>query len=159
MRRLDETGLRVLFVADHGVLQAAPDRRRCAPVYFGQRLEAPVSGMANYHPKALPMEQRSQARRILKENAISALPLLDRAGRIQDVVFADGLDIETPGAHRRAGGDDGRRPWNPAVSVHKKILPKPLIRWESCPLRNISFIGLPTWAAAAFIWWSTTRKT
>ena len=134
MRRLDETGLRVLFVADHGVLQAAltdGDVRRY--ILASGKLEAPVSGMANYPPKALPMEQRSQARRILKENAISALPLLDRAGRIQDVVFADGLDIETPERTdvpvvMMAGGLGTR------LYPYTKILPKPLIPVGELPI-------------------------
>lgn len=100
MRKLDETGLGVLFVAPEGVLRAVVtdgDIRRY--ILKSLPLEGPVREAANYSPYALPMEARARAKTALLEHGIGALPLLDKRGRVQDVVFAGGLDIDT---HKKA---------------------------------------------------------
>ena len=91
MRKLDETGLGVLFVAPEGVLRAVVtdgDIRRA--ILTSLPLEGPVREAANYSPYALPMEARARAKTALLEHGIGALPLLDKRGRVQDVVFAGG---------------------------------------------------------------------
>ena len=42
---------------------------------------------------------RDRAKTALLEHGIGALPLLDKRGRVQDVVFAGGLDLDT---HKKA---------------------------------------------------------
>ena len=69
----------------------------------------------------------------LLEHGIGALPLLDKRGRVQDVVFAGGLDIDT---HKKAcapvvimAGGLGTR-----LYPYTKILPKPLIPIGEMPI-------------------------
>ena len=134
MRKLDETGLGVLFVAPEGVLRAVVtdgDIRRY--ILKSLPLEGPVREAANYSPYALPMEARARAKTALLEHGIGALPLLDKRGRVQDVVFAGGLDIET---HKKAcapvvimAGGLGTR-----LYPYTKILPKPLIPIGEMPI-------------------------
>ena len=62
MRKLDETGMGVLFVAPEGVLRAVVtdgDIRRY--ILKSLPLEGPVREAANYSPYALPMEARARA--------------------------------------------------------------------------------------------------
>lgn len=134
MRQLDETGMGVLFIAPDGVLSGVltdGDVRRY--ILAGRPLDGPVSDMANRSPKSLPIESRSAARRVMLAESVKALPLLDRAGRIQDVLFADGLDIDT---RKRAqlpvvmmAGGLGTR-----LYPYTKILPKPLIPVGDVPI-------------------------
>ncbi|MEG1175380.1 MAG: sugar phosphate nucleotidyltransferase [Ruthenibacterium sp.] len=134
MHRLDETGRTILFVAPEEKLAAVvtdADVRRY--ILSGGDLTAPVRGMANYSPKSLPMERRSEAKSMLLRHAISALPLLDKDGCIGDVVFAGGLDIDT---HKKAhlpvvimAGGLGTR-----LYPYTKILPKPLIPVGELPI-------------------------
>ena len=80
MRKLDETGLGVLFVAPEGVLRAVVtdgDIRRY--ILKSLPLEGPVREAANYSPYALPMEARARAKTALLEHGIGALPLLDKS--------------------------------------------------------------------------------
>jgi dTDP-glucose pyrophosphorylase len=129
MRRLSETGRRILFIAPGGVLQAVltdSDIRRY--ILRGGDLGRPVGEVANPRPKSLPVERRSEARGFLLQSSIEALPLLSKDGRIVDVVFLNELD----GAVRPAGtltapvvvmaGGRGTR-----LYPYTQILPKPLI--------------------------------
>lgn len=134
MRKLDETGLGVLFVAPEGVLRAV--------VTDGD--------IRRYILKSLPLKGRCGRRRITAHTrcpwrrgrgprprcwntGIGALPLLDKRGRVQDVVFAGGLDIDT---HKKAcapvvimAGGLGTR-----LYPYTKILPKPLIPIGEMPI-------------------------
>ena len=81
MRRLDETGHRILFVAPGGKLEAVitdSDVRR--HILRGGALDAPVREMANYHPKSIQVGQRASAKRLLLKYSIDALPVLDKQG-------------------------------------------------------------------------------
>ncbi|MGN0653199.1 MAG: CBS domain-containing protein, partial [Gemmiger sp.] len=92
MKRLDETGQRILFVAPEGRLKAVVtdgDIRKC--MLRGGSLEDPISNAANYHPKSLPIAERGRARSEMEHWGIDALPILDRSGVITDIVFADGV--------------------------------------------------------------------
>lgn len=134
MRRLDETGRGVLFLARGGVLYACVtdgDIRRY--ILKGRPLDGPVRGAANPEPKALPLERRGEARATMLKEGVSALPLLDKQGRVQDVVFADGLDIVTrkmacAPVVMMAGGLGTR------LYPYTKILPKPLIPVGELPI-------------------------
>lgn len=134
MRRLDETGFAVLFIAPNGVLKAIVtdgDIRRY--IISGGDLAGEVGKMANYSPKSLPIERRSEAKEMLAKNVISAMPLLDKEGRLQDIIFAGGMDID---AKKRAdipvvimAGGLGTR-----LYPYTKILPKPLIPVGELPI-------------------------
>ena len=134
MAQLDRTGLGVLFDAPDGVLAGVltdGDLRRY--ILAGGRLEGPSAEAVNRSPRSLPMEQRGQARQMMLDCTIKALPLLDKTGRIQDVLFADGLDIDT---RKRASlpvvmmaGGLGTR-----LYPYTKILPKPLIPVGELPI-------------------------
>ncbi len=134
MKKLDETGRRILFIAPGGKLQAVVtdgDLRKL--ILRGGKLTDPVQKAANYHPYSLPLARRGEAKRILEEKVIDALPLLDQSGCIADIVFAGGLDVDN---RRRAGlpvvimaGGLGTR-----LYPYTKILPKPLIPVGELPI-------------------------
>ncbi len=134
MHKLDETGHTILFIAPEGVLQAVvtdSDVRR--HILKGGKLDAPVKEMANYSPKSLPVEKRSEARGFMRRANISAVPLLDRAGRIEDVEFAGELDVDVAPRAKlpvviMAGGLGTR------LYPYTKILPKPLIPVGELPI-------------------------
>lgn len=127
MKKLDETGQRILFVVSNGTLKAAVtdgDIRKY--ILQGGALEGPIRDAANYHPKSLPLEQRGEARAFIEQNGIDALPLLDKRGCIADIIFASGVDVDN---RKCAGlpvvvmaGGLGTR-----LYPYTKILPKPLI--------------------------------
>lgn len=128
MRRLDETGRRILFVADeNGLLQGVltdGDVRRF--ILSGGKLEAPVAQAANFAPHCLPQSERWRAQAELQRRSIDAIPLLDDAGRIVDAVFAEHILAEQCEAIglpvvMMAGGLGTR------LYPYTKILPKPLI--------------------------------
>ena len=134
MRRLDETGHRILFVAPEGRLKAVvtdSDVRRY--ILRGGALTGPVREMANYRPKSVTVEERGSARRLLLQYSIDALPVLDRRGVINDVIFEGDLDVDT---HKKAdlpvvimAGGLGTR-----LYPYTKILPKPLIPVGELPI-------------------------
>ncbi len=127
MKKLDETGQRILFMTTDGCLQGAltdGDVRKF--ILRGGHLEDPVKLAANLHPLSLELSRRGDARNLLEEKQIDALPLLDKRGRVADIVFAGGFNINT---RKRANlpvvimaGGLGTR-----LYPYTKILPKPLI--------------------------------
>jgi dTDP-glucose pyrophosphorylase len=127
MKKLDETGQRILFIAPEGELKAVltdGDLRKF--LLRGGKLEEPVRLAANYSPKFLHVTERARARDVLAEYGIDALPILDNDGTIADVVFATGVDVDN---RKKAGipvvvmaGGLGTR-----LYPYTKILPKPLI--------------------------------
>lgn len=134
MKKLDETGLRILFIAPDSVLKAVvtdSDVRKF--ILRGGALSDNVSLMANYSPRSLPIANRSTAKEYLLKHSIDALPLLDIDGHLQDVIFVNELDIDT----RKkidipvvitAGGLGTR------LYPYTKILPKPLIPVGELPI-------------------------
>ena len=127
MQRLDETGQRILFLAPGGVLQAAlTDGDIRKHILRGGKLESAVKEAANYRPHSLPLSRRGEARRYIERHSIDALPLVDKAGRVADIIFASGADVAN---HACSGipvvimaGGLGTR-----LYPYTKILPKPLI--------------------------------
>ena len=134
LKKLDETGQRILFLADDRRLEGAVtdgDIRKF--ILRGGQLKAPVREAANLSPKSLPLTERGRARGVLKQYGIDALPLLDKKGCIADIVFATGLDLDT---RKKAdipvvimAGGLGTR-----LYPYTKILPKPLIPVGELPI-------------------------
>lgn len=134
MKKLDETGRRILFIAPEGKLQAVVtdgDLRKL--ILRGGQLTDPVRKAANYRPYSLPLARRGEVRQLLEQKVIDALPLLDQNGCIADIVFAGGLDVDN---RRKAGlpvvimaGGLGTR-----LYPYTKILPKPLIPVGELPI-------------------------
>lgn len=137
MKKLDETGQRILFVAPGGRLQAVVtdgDIRKF--ILRGGALTDPVEKAANPRPKSLHLAERGRARAELERYGIDALPILDKQGCIVDIVFAHGLDIDT---RKQAGlpvvimaGGLGTR-----LYPYTKILPKPLIPVGEEPIAEL----------------------
>ena len=127
LRKLDETGQRILFIAPQGRLEAALTDGDIRKFFLrGGTPDQAASLAANYHPLSLPIAERGRARDVLQENRIDALPILDKRGVITDIVFAHGLDVDNR-KHTdipvvmMAGGLGTR------LYPYTKILPKPLI--------------------------------
>ncbi len=137
MRKLDETGQRILFLAPGGVLRAVVTDGDLRKFFLrGGTLDAPVGRAANYHPKSLRVDERGRAKEELQKYGIDALPILDRRGVITDIVFAHGLDVDN---RKRAGipvvimaGGLGTR-----LYPYTKILPKPLIPVGEQPIAEL----------------------
>ncbi len=135
MRRLSETGRRIVFIAPGRVLQAVltdSDVRKF--ILRGGNLASPVSQAANHSPKWLPVEERARAREVLNRYSIEALPLLDKAGCIADIVFVQDLggvhiqkNLDMP-VVIMAGGLGAR------LYPYTRILPKPLIPVGEVPI-------------------------
>ena len=127
MKRLDETGQRILFVAEDRVLKGAltdGDIRKY--ILRGGSLDGPAVEAANDHPRSLPVGDRGLARGYIERNSIDALPLLDNKGRVVDIIFASGADVNNRSCADipvviMAGGLGTR------LYPYTKILPKPLI--------------------------------
>lgn len=128
MRRLDANGYRILFVTDAnrlllGVITDGDVRRF---ILSGGTLEEPVTKAANPHPHCLAAGERWRAAACLQEYCIDAVPLVDEAGRVVDVVVDERLTSDQCGqiglpVVMMAGGLGTR------LYPYTKILPKPLI--------------------------------
>ena len=137
LRKLDETGQRILFIAPHGELQAVVTDGDIRKFFLrGGTPDQTVDKAANYHPLSLPVAERGKAREMLQRHCIDALPILDKRGHIADIVFAHGLDVDN---RKRvdipvvmmAGGLGTR------LYPYTKILPKPLIPVGEQPIAEL----------------------
>ena len=137
MKKLDETGQRILFIAPEGRLEAVVTDGDIRKFFLrGGTLEAPVAEAANFRPISLPVSDRGRARAELQRHGIDALPILDRRGVITDIVFACGVDVDN---RKRvdipvvmmAGGLGTR------LYPYTKILPKPLIPVGERPISEL----------------------
>ncbi|MDD4850556.1 MAG: nucleotidyltransferase family protein [Gemmiger sp.] len=137
MKKLDETGQRILFIAPGGKLEAVVTDGDIRKFFLrGGTLSQPVGQAANYHPISLPVSARGRAREELKAHGIDALPILNKKGCITDIVFAHGLDVDN---RKQAGipvvimaGGLGTR-----LYPYTKILPKPLIPVGEQPIAEL----------------------
>ena len=158
MKKLDETGQRILFIAPEGVLQAVVTDGDIRKFFLrGGTLEAPVEQAANFHPISLPVSERGRAKAELQRHGIDALPILNKRGVITDIVFAGGVDVDN---RKRvdipvvmmAGGLGTR------LYPYTKILPKPLIPVGEQPIAELIIDRFAASAATASRWSSTIKR-
>lgn len=137
MRKLDETGQRIVFIAPGGRLKAVVTDGDIRKFFLrGGTMDVPVSRAANYAPRSLPISERGRAREVLQQHSIDALPILNKRGLITDIVFARGVDVDNR-KHAElpvvmmAGGLGTR------LYPYTKILPKPLIPVGEQPIAEL----------------------
>lgn len=70
LRKLDETGQRILFIAPQGKLEAALTDGDIRKFFLrGGTPDQAASLAANYHPLSLPIAERGRAREVLQKTA------------------------------------------------------------------------------------------
>ena len=135
MKALDEVATKVLFVQKDGVLRAAlsdGDIRRW--ILSCGDLNASVRQVANYRPLSLPKCSHEEAIEFMKEKSIEALPIVDDAMRILDIVVWNQKEKQEAKEQialpvvMMAGGKGTR------LYPYTKILPKPLIPIGDLPI-------------------------
>ena len=137
LRKLDETGQRILFIAPEGHLKAVITDGDIRKFFLrGGTPDKTVDHAANYHPLSVSVSERGKARSILQEHCIDALPVLNKRGIITDIVFAHGLDLDNRKqvdipVVMMAGGLGTR------LYPYTKILPKPLIPVGEQPIAEL----------------------
>lgn len=135
MEQLDKVAKKVLFVTTDGRLVATVTDGDIRRLLLNKgSLEDNVMKAANHNPKSLKSCSRKQALKFMKENSVSALPLVDDSGKIENIVFWDDSRVLTPKEKvdipvvMMAGGLGTR------LYPYTKILPKPLIPVGDVPI-------------------------
>ena len=117
LRKLDETGQRILFIAPEGHLKAVITDGDIRKFFLrGGTPDQTVDHAANYHPLSVSVSERGKARSILQEHCIDALPVLNKRGIITDIIFAHGLDLDN---RKQVDIPVVMRAGHAAVPVHK----------------------------------------
>lgn len=151
MELLDTVGKRALFIHDHGKLRASltdGDIRRW--ILKGGSLEAAVKNAANYAPKFLRTADRREARAFMKRYSVEALPIVDEAQNIVNVLFWDDRDLSVDREKidipvvMMAGGLGTR------LYPYTKILPKPLIPVGDMPIAELIVRQFKRWGCHTF---------
>lgn len=133
LERLNRTAKKILFTVDgsHRLTAALTDGDVRRYLLSGGSLEDAVSAAGNHRP--ITARSREEALRLLAERGCVAVPVLDVADRVLDIVLADTRSPETYPALRlpvviMAGGKGTR------LEPYTKILPKPLIPVGDLPI-------------------------
>lgn len=135
LKKINTTGVRTVFCVDEGMLLGVltdSDVRRW--IINGGDLTASVKEVMNVKPVYLEKEDRYQARHIIQQKNIDAIPIVDAEMHIVDIVtWADFQNtrkynrLEIP-VVMMAGGKGTR------LYPYTKILPKPLIPMGEIPI-------------------------
>lgn len=137
MRRLNETGRRVLFVTDEmrleGVLSDGDIRRY---ILANGDLSQAISKIMKTNPVMLRVHEIHKAKRIFKKRGITAIPVVNDMDCLVDILFVEDLIdsevFESPSLDLpvviMAGGEGTR------LYPYTKILPKPLIPIGDTPI-------------------------
>ena len=150
LRKLDETGQRILFIAPEGHLKAVITDGDIRKFFLrGGTPDQTVDHAANYHPLSVSVSERGKARSILQEHCIDALPVLNKRGIITDIIFAHGLDLDNRKqvdipVVMMAGGLGTR------LYPYTKILPKPLIPVGELPIIELIMREYQRYACSDF---------
>lgn len=135
LEKLDMADVKVLMVVDQETFVATltdGDVRRA--ILAGASLDTCVSQIANYHPFYLREDDEIVARKILKEQKIPALPIINEEKKIFKI-YIDGVNQQWENPIKlnvpviiMAGGLGTR------LYPYTKILPKPLIPVGGIPI-------------------------
>lgn len=130
IRVLDETHERIVLVAKDGLLLGVvtdSDVRKW--ILKSSDFTGKVDRIMTAHPICVTEEERSEAVRIMEQKNVDAVPVVDKAGRLLDLIFR----YETFSMKKRSGekisapvvimaGGKGAR-----LKPYTQVLPKPLI--------------------------------
>lgn len=138
LKKIDDTGKRILLVGDNnnklkGVITDGDIRRW---ILKSGDLNVSAKMIINYNPIYIIENEKKQAIKIMKENSINSLPIVDINERITSIVFWDDYELETNKEKGSldlqvvimAGGVGSR------LYPYTKILPKPLIPIGDLPI-------------------------
>ena len=138
MGLIDENTKGILFITDDNqrLVGAITDGDIRRWIIHSGEVSAPVSCAMNNSPKYLYVDEKNKASQIMKEKAITAIPLLDENMRIVDIVFkSETIDCEVQKRKLSdvpvvimAGGKGTR------LYPYTKILPKPLVPIGDTPI-------------------------
>ena len=137
LRKLDQTGQRILFIAPQGRLEAVVTDGDIRKFFLrGGTPDQPVQLAANYHPLSLPSPSGAAPGKCWNATASTRCRSWTSRGVITDIVFARGLDVDNR-KHTdipvvmMAGGLGTR------LYPYTKILPKPLIPVGEQPIAEL----------------------
>lgn len=140
MEKIDVNAKGILFITDNeqtliGCVTDGDIRRW---ILKSGDLNSTIDRVMIHNPQFLDAEQRNFADKIMMEKAVTALPLVDKKHRIQDIVFLSDYIISNPNKKKKnlsnipviimAGGKGTR------LYPYTKILPKPLIPIGETPI-------------------------
>jgi len=134
MQLFNATGKLIALIAPEGRLEAVitdGDIRR--HIVSGGSLEAPVGGIANYKPKFILECERDTAKKLMQQQSLNALPVVNKDGLLTGILFANDLEVVQEKkvcapVVIMAGGFGTR------LYPYTKILPKPLIPIGDLPI-------------------------
>lgn len=134
MQIFNATGKQIALIAPDGRLEAVVtdgDIRR--HIVNGGSLEVPVGDIANYNPKFVLECERDTAKKLMQQQSIYALPVVNDDGDLTALLFANDLEIVQEKkvcapVVIMAGGLGTR------LYPYTKILPKPLIPIGDLPI-------------------------
>lgn len=135
MKLLDQSVQKILFVqCDNKLLASVTDGDIRRWILKGGALDVSIKLAANYHPIYLSEDEMNLADQVMKENAVDAIPLTDKDGKIKNIVFLYGqygkrkLFEQSIPVVIMAGGVGSR------LLPYTQILPKPLIPIGDLPI-------------------------
>ncbi len=157
LRRMDESGGRIVFVTDDdGTLRGVAtdgDTRRW--IIAGRGLDEPLSGAMNPRPHVLEQGfRRESAERLMTDGRFECLPVVDGGGRVVDAVWWHDLIEGRPGIRRRplglpvvvmAGGRGTR------LAPYTNVLPKPLVPIGDTPIAQLIMERFAEWGCTEFL--------
>lgn len=133
MERLDITSKKILFIQREDGISSITDGDIRRWILKNGDLNAVVSDLANQNPIFIKEEEKNNAKEILNEKKITALPILNKKNEIISIVFRDDKELKKRSQFNApvvmmAGGKGTR------LYPYTKILPKPLIPIGELPI-------------------------
>lgn len=140
MEKIDVNAKGILFIIDkeESLVGCVTDGDIRRWILKSGDLSSTVDKAMTSNPQFLPVGQRMLADKVMKEKAITALPIVDRNQKLQDIVFvSDYTDLDEDKKKKdlsdvpviiMAGGRGTR------LYPYTKILPKPLIPIGETPI-------------------------
>ena len=139
MKKIDDNSAGIVFVTDDNNCLCGSltdgDMRRW--LLMSGSLESEARLMMKTTPILLPVSRRSEARELMRQNVITALPIVDEQNEIVDICFLQDIGSEIKQLKNglcnvpvviMAGGKGTR------LYPYTKILPKPLIPIGDIPI-------------------------